>query len=370
MRTSIEESDYKYRVAGYLEELARAITTFKFIRNPALHLQKSDGLVTGYLDARTRHFRILRLQYSALIVFKLLITAAMLIIGAVLLINNLLSIGQFIAAEIVILMVTGSVEKLIINLDNVYDVLTSVEKISKVTDKPLEQNGDAELKGKGGLSILAKGLSFSYAISEPPVLDDVSFEIKSGEKVALTGEFGAGKSTLLRIISGIYPDFKGSLQINGLPVGAYNGASLRSQTGIFLQHHPDIFEGSLYDNICLGSKDISQESLDDLAALVGLLPTIETLPDGYNMPLKAAGAGLSGRMLRKIQLMRALVHKPRLLLLEEPWLGLEHQYAQRIQDYLLQELTDATAIIVTSEAGFAARCTRTFQLRYGKLIIL
>jgi ABC-type bacteriocin/lantibiotic exporter with double-glycine peptidase domain len=369
MQTSIEESDYKYRVAGYLEELARVITTFKFSRSPALHLQKTDKYVTGYLSARTRHFRILRMQYSALIVFKLLITASMLIIGAWLLVNNLLTIGQFISSEIVILMVIASVEKLIVNLDNVYDVLTSVDKISKVTDKPQDAPGDVDLpETGGGLAVAVRNLSFGYKDAEP-ILEQISFNIEPGEKIALSGEFGTGKSTLLRILSGIYPDFTGSVQLSGIPVSNYNGVVMRSRIGIVLQQHPDIFEGTLYDNICLGQQGISPAQLAKLATLTGLLPVIEESKDGYRMQLKAAGEGLSGRMMRKILLMRALIHNPRLLLLEEPWLGLEAPYAQAIQEHILTGMRDTTAIIVTGERDFAERCNKIFTLKNGVLSI-
>lgn len=367
MQSSIEESDYKYKVAGYLEELARVITTFKFARSPHLHLQKTDNYVNGYLGARTRHFGILQFQYTTLIVFKLLITAAMLIIGAWLLVNSLLTVGQFISSEIVILMVIGSVEKLIVNLDNVYDVLTSVEKISKLTDKPQDEAGSAKVpQAGGGLSVNVKNLSFAFNHSEP-LLDKISFAVAPGQKVALMGEFGTGKSTLLRILSGIYQDFSGSVQLADLPLSAYEGVSLRSRIGIVLQQHPDIFEGTLYDNICLGCQDVDPATLMKLAALTGLLPLIEESKDGYNLPLRAAGEGLSGRMMRKILLMRALVHNPRLLLLEEPWLGLEPKYAEDIQDYIIHGMPETTVIIVTGERDFAQRCDKVFTLINGKL---
>jgi ABC-type bacteriocin/lantibiotic exporter with double-glycine peptidase domain len=369
MESSIEESDYKYKVAGYLEELARVITTFKFTRSPSLHLQKTDCYVSGYLRARTHHFGILRLQYTALIIFKLFITAFMLIIGAWLLINNLLTIGQFISSEIVILMVIASVEKLIVNLDNVYDVLTSVEKISKVTDKPLDAPGKALLpKAGGGLPITVRNLTFAYDTAEP-LLDKVTFTINAGQKVALMGDFGAGKSTLLHILAGIYPDFTGSVQIGDQAVSTYDGGSLRSRIGIILQQHPDIFEGTLYDNICLGCEDVSTAALTNLAELTGLQPLIEESKDGYNMPIHPAGKGLSGRMMRKILLMRALIHNPRLLLLEEPWLGMELQLVQGIQDYILHQMPDTTTIIVTGERNFAQRCDQVFTLNNGTLSI-
>ncbi|MBK7885694.1 MAG: ABC transporter ATP-binding protein [Chitinophagaceae bacterium] len=139
LETSIQESNYKYAVIGWLEEIARVVKSFKFSKNNTLHIGSTNKLVTGYLDRRTSHFKILLIQYWSLIAFKVLITAAMLIVGSILLVNQQLNIGQFIAAEIVLLMVITSVEKIIVNLDKVYDILTSVEKLATVIDKPIEK---------------------------------------------------------------------------------------------------------------------------------------------------------------------------------------------------------------------------------------
>ena len=137
METSLRASDYKFAVAGWLEEMARVLKSFKYSRNTNLNIEKADTLVSGYLESRTGHFRVLLFQYWTLIILKIVITAVMLIVGSLLLVDQQLNIGQFIAAEIVILMVIASVEKLITNLDIVYDVLTAVEKLGKVTDLPL-----------------------------------------------------------------------------------------------------------------------------------------------------------------------------------------------------------------------------------------
>ena len=108
---SITESDFKYRVAAWMQEVARAFKSFKVSGMNNLHLKKTDEYVEGYLESKTAHFNILTYQYWSLIIFKLLISASMLIIGAILLVNQQLNVGQFIAAEIVILLVLNAVEK-------------------------------------------------------------------------------------------------------------------------------------------------------------------------------------------------------------------------------------------------------------------
>ncbi len=226
METSIQESDYKYKVAGWLEELARVVKSFKFSKGTLLNMKQTDKLVTGYLQARTSHFRILIFQYWTLIGFKVLITAAMLIVGSYLLINQQLNIGQFIAAEIVILLVLNSVEKLIIHLDKVYDVLTSVEKLSKVIDQPVDEDGGIYLPRKSsGISINVQQLSFTYDRNE--ILKNISFTAAPGQKIAIMGDEGSGKSTLLRVISGAYAEFQGSIMVDNVPIRNYNTDSFR-----------------------------------------------------------------------------------------------------------------------------------------------
>jgi ABC-type bacteriocin/lantibiotic exporter with double-glycine peptidase domain len=365
LETSIKESDYKYKVAGYLQELARVITTLKFSRNNAMHIHKTDEYVVGYLESRTAHFKILLFQYWTLIGFKVVITSAMLIIGGFLLVNQQLNIGQFIAAEIVILMVIGSVEKLIINLDKVYDVLTSVEKITKVLEKPKEQAGDLILDDNEAVSIRAQNLSFEYKTGKQ-TLADLSFNINAGEIVCVQGSYTSGKSTLLRLLTGAFSNFTGSLLINNIPINNYEVSSLRTNTGIMLQMQ-DIFQGTLKANICMGEDNITYQEMDRLAEIVGLKPYIDMQREGYNLELQPAGQHLSGRIVKKILLMRALIHRPKLLLLEEPWLGLEEPYVDQIQDYLLHKLPGTTMLIVSNDEEFSKRCDKIIVLDNGNI---
>ena len=219
LSTSLDESERKYEVAGWLQEIARVLKSFQFSRGSSLPVDKTDELVTDYLHVRTSHFRILLMQYWSLIGFKIIITAGMLIVGAFLLVSNEINVGQFAAAEIVILLVLASVEKLIRSLDKIYDILTSVEKLGKVIDKPLEAEGSLRPdEQQKGLAVSVNDLSFSYN-NEKLILQQVSFDMQSGEKVCITGSDGSGKSTLLKLLTGAYTDFRGRISINNIPIG-------------------------------------------------------------------------------------------------------------------------------------------------------
>ena len=330
-------------------------------------MRKADDEVSNYLDARNKHFQVLLFQFNILVIFKTLITAAMLIVGTLLMVNQQLTVGQFIAGEIVILLVLNSVEKLIINLSSVYDTLTAVEKISEITDKPVEQNGSILLETTDkGLAIEMKDLSFSYN-GEKNILNNISFKIKANEKVCIVGKDSSGKSTLLKLMTGAYPDFTGAFLLNNVPVGNYHLDSLRAQTGVLLSQQ-DIFQGTLWENIALGNEKINIETVKELTAKTGLADYIATLKNGYDTLLDPTGKRLPRSVVHKILLVRALASNPRLLLLEEPWMNFQHNHRQQIIELLLN-LKNTTVVVVSSDEDFAKQCTTQIEMdENGSLI--
>lgn len=367
LQTSIDESTYKYKVAGWLEETARVIKSIKLSKSNNLHLEKTDEQVTNYLNCRNQHFSILLFQYNVLVLFKTVITAAMLIVGTLLLVNQQLNIGQFIAAEIVILLVLSSVEKLIMNLGTVYDTLTAVEKLSNLTDMPAEENGTIHLSDTGkGLKVEMKNLSFGYN-DKTDVLHNISLKINSGEKICITGKDSSGKSTLLRLMAGAFTDFKGAMLVNDVPLGNYDLTSLRSQIGVLLNQQ-DIFHGTLWENISLGNAALSMESVIEYAGKVGLNDFTATLKNGYDTMLDPTGKRLPRNVIHKILLVRALVSQPKLMLLEEPWLNIENGYRQQIIE-LLNELKNTTLVVVSNDDLFARQCDKIITINQGKTVV-
>jgi ABC-type bacteriocin/lantibiotic exporter with double-glycine peptidase domain len=350
IETSIEESNYKYEVAGFFGEIARTIKTFKFSQGSDLNLKRTDSSVMGYLTARTNHFYVLLFQYKSLLFFKIALTTLMLTLGSYLLINQQLNIGEFVAAEIVIMLVIGAVEKLITSLDSAYDVITGLEKLGTVTDSPIDSSGDLELKTQTGLEIEMKNFSFEFE-TDKPVLDSLNLHIEAGDKIQITGPGGSGKSIFMRILTGNYPDFKGTLLINKVPIKNYSLDSLRKQTGILLQAQ-EIFDGTVWENISLGNKDINPSLILETANNLGFADFLNHFPQGFDTEIEPLGKRTPQTIIKKILLLRALCGDKRLLLLENPWNGLDAALAENLRDYLLNK-SDVTVIISTNESiGF------------------
>lgn len=360
LETSLQKSKFKYKVAAWLEEMARVIKSTKLVKQNDLQLQKTDEQVSNYLIARNNHFRVLLFQFNVLVVFKTVITAAMLIVGTMLMVNQQLTVGQFIAAEIVILLVLNSVEKLIINLGSVYDTLTAVEKASEITDKPVEKNGTLMLSdASNGVKLEMKDVSFSYT-GETDILQNISLKINPNEKVCISGKDSSGKSTLLKLMTGSYTDFNGSILIDDVPLGNYNLSSLRAQTGV-LMNQQDIFQGTLLENIALGNPAITIDVVKEYAARTGLHDFIAAQKDGYDTLLDPTGKRLPRNVVHRILLVRALVSKPRLLLLEEPWMNMSREHRSQILQ-LLNEIKNTTLVVVTNDQEFIQQCDQVIVM--------
>lgn len=367
LRTSIIESKRKYEVAHWLEEVARTMETFKLAGTSPLPLSKTDDLVEDYLTARKSHFKILLTQYINLVGFKVIIATGLLLIGGLLVINQQMNIGQFVASEIIIILVLSSVEKLILSMETIYDVLTAIEKIGHVMDIPLERDKGTNhemIKGDG-ISIHLKDLSFKFSDSNEEALKDIQMSIKPGEKICLTGFEGSGKTILLQIIAGLYQDYTGSLSYNGIPLGNWRVEDLRSAIGDSLDKE-DIFKGSLEENISLNKPDISTEQVQQAATIVGLTSFIESLSEGYNTPLIPEGKNLSKSIRLKIALARGIAGNPKLILLEENFNQLNHTDKEQLLEHLLQK--KCTLIAVSNDPAVASRFDKVALMEDGKLI--
>ena len=299
------------------------------------------------------------LQYKVLIGLKVVITAAMLVVGCLLLLDQQINIGQFVAAEIVIFIVLNAVEKLIVNLDSVYSTLTSVEKINKLLDKPAEKEGTFTVDHKSSFSVAFRDVSFAYQ-EDRPILKNISFDVRPGQKVAITGKDGSGKSTILKLLTGSYPEFTGSILINDVPIGNYNLEYLRSHTGIVLSQQ-DLFAGTVWENIALGDDEADKNYIAEIVQQINLAGYVSNMKEGYDTLLDPTGKRLPKNVAQKILLARALAHKPSLLLLEEPWLGINQTVKQQIQHLLLNDVS-ATIIVVTNDPEFIRQADQVIAI--------
>jgi ABC-type multidrug transport system fused ATPase/permease subunit len=201
-----------------------------------------------------------------------------------------------------------------------------------------------------GASAVIKNFTFEFEPGKP-VLEAINLHINSGEKIQLNGPDGSGKSIFLRILTGNYKDFRGTLLINQVPIKNYSLASLRKQTGVLLQGQ-EIFSGTVYENISLGRKEVTPAIILDTANQLGMSDFLNHFSLGFDSYIEPNGKKSPQSIIKKILLLRALCGEKRLLLLENPWDGLDGELAEKLREFLLTK-SDATVIISTNESeGF------------------
>jgi ABC-type bacteriocin/lantibiotic exporter with double-glycine peptidase domain len=308
-------------------------------------------------------------QYVLMILFKVLIAAGLLIAGSILVIQQQMNIGQFVAAEIIILLVLSSVEKLVLSLETIYDVLTSLEKVGQVTDLSLELDQGTQkldIDCDTGMKVELTKVSFSYPEQERSILDNVSMTIQSGESVLVFGGNDSGKTTLLYVMAGLYKLQKGSVSYNEIPYGNYNPNQLRSHIGEFLNDE-SLFEGSIMENITMGRERATFENVKWAIEKVGLTNFIKTLPYGYETMVLAQGKQFSKGVVTKIILARSIADKPKLLLIEDRFSALEPKERDEIFDFLTQKDQPWTLVVSTKEMRLAEKVDRVFEINNGTI---
>ncbi|MUP46967.1 ABC transporter ATP-binding protein [Gramella sp. BOM4] len=366
LNTSMKESKMKYKIAHWIQEVARTLISFKVSGSTSLAVDKSDKLVSNYLDARESHFQILKLQFILMIIFKVLITAGLLVIGGLLVLNQQMNIGQFVAAEIIILLIISSVEKMIIGLENLYDMLTSLEKLGEVVDKELEVfKGDHSFEGNQKMDIELKNVGF-VATDGTEILKNVNLKINTGEKIILEGPNGAGKSTLLKLIAGLLEPTSGKIFVNGISIQHIDLNYYRSLVGQSLTEESP-FEGTLLENLTFGNENITQKEIFEVLEKVGLDSFVRQQPKGLNAMIFPEGRQLAFTTSKKIVLARSIIKDPKLLVLNEPLNQVDEGEATKIMEHLFDEKFSYSLIVSSHNKLWRKYCNRRIRINNGEL---
>ena len=368
LQSSIKESKFKYKVVYWLEEIARALNSFKLSGNTALPTRKTELNVNNYLINRKVHFRVLVNQYVYIVLFKAVITGGLLIIGTSLVIDRQITLGQFVASEVIIILILNSVEKIITYMDVVYDMLTAVDKISQVTDLPLEKIGGIDLSQeelKKGFSIKMRDLSYTYPGSKKPAIHGINSGFACGEKVCISGGNDSGKTTLTNTIAGINQAYQGALTINDYSLRDLDLTNLRDKVAKNVSQE-DIFEGTLLDNIMVGKPDVSTRDAVDAVQKVGLDEKINMLPDGLNTHILSGGKGFSSSFVHKLILARCLVKRPRLLILNDFFGSFQRSEKEHLIK-LVTEAAECTLVAVSNDPLVMAACDRMIVMEGGTI---
>ncbi|MES2389359.1 MAG: ABC transporter ATP-binding protein [Bacteroidota bacterium] len=363
---SLIESGYKYRLVHWLQEIARAHSTFKMSGNAA-GLEKTDTYTTHYLEARNRHFKILIIQYMSFVGFKSLITAALLIVGCILLVNKQINLGQFVASEIIIILIMNAVEKVMTQLDSVYDLLTGAEKLSHVTSMPIQTFGTLSMEPNNNATVPAlrvRDLHYMPPGSNRFVFKGVSFDVMRGQHACIISESSQARNHLVSLLMGMAQHYEGSIAVDGLSMRDIKEESLYS----FLAGNNDqeLFSGSILDNVRPGRGQVSLPQITSALSIAGLDNFLHTQSHGLSTQLKGS-VWIPKAVAEKLVLARCIAARPRLLILVDPLVHVANNERDEILQRTLDELKGATVLFICKDDMSCAGNGPRWKFADGKL---
>jgi ABC-type bacteriocin/lantibiotic exporter with double-glycine peptidase domain len=280
-----------------------------------------------------------------------------------------MNIGQFVAAEIIILLVINSVEKIIIGLETFYDVLTAVEKIGQVTDLGLEEETKEPYNNcYANISLETENLTFRFPDAKQNTLKAIDLKINQGERIFVDGTNGSGKTTLIRILSGLLQPTSGSFYINDDTFKKINLKQYRAQIGSII-YGETLFEGSILDNITFKDSSITQENLKWAINGVQLAGFIKSLPEGLDTIVFPEGKQLSSSNIQKILLARSIIHKPRILFYEDPTDKMDKDVSNEVIDFITAKEHFWTIIISSKNPYWKDKSNRIITMQNGKILL-
>lgn len=358
VRSAVKESKHKYFMASWLEDIAACPIVFRTSGGTALALERADRLVHEYLEARQKHFSILMRQILFALGLQAAASTGLLGIGGWLVISGQLTLGQLVAAELIVTMIVGALAKLGKHMESFYDLLASVDKLGALFDIPTEHHdGIMNIASDGPIQVAAFDLQYGSRARQP-----TCFVVERGDSCALFGASGSGKSTVLDMIYGLRTPTNGHVTIEDFDPQDLRPDILRSY--VTLVRGAEIFHGTLEENVHLHRPDVTSADVRHALEAVGLYDRVLQLPDGFDTRLHGDGVPLSSSQQNLLCLARAIAGRPRLLMIDGILDGLSDEELETAKSVLLDEERTWTLLIATGRKAIADACAHTVDMKY------
>jgi ATP-binding cassette subfamily C protein LapB len=289
--------------------------------------------------------------------------------GVYLIVDGQISQGALIGAVILGGRTMGPLSQLANTLSRVNGAITAYKNLASLIGKKFKSASDLSpisrpvFKGE----IEFKNVSYTFEGAGQATLNDVSFKIPAGQKVALVGKMGSGKSTLSRLIAGILEPSSGAILIDGVDVRQIDNADIRKNIGVMLQDSW-LFSGTIRENIQMGFNEYDDEHLLNICKVAGVDDFVGSQPKGYDLEVRERGIGLSGGQRQTINLARSLLHNPQILLLDEPTSSMDQGTEKKVIESLEKFSLEKTMMIVTHRNPILSMVDRVFVIENGKII--
>ena len=289
-------------------------------------------------------------------------------VGAVLVTTGEFGYGAIIACTILsgkALAPFAQLTQILVRLNQIgvsYGALSDL--MGQPVEHPEEKSFLPRRKFKGDVEL--RDVTFSYPDQQSPVIQNVSFKVEAGERVAILGHIGSGKTTIGRLLAGLYEPQDGKILVDNIDIKQIAPADLRENLGISMQ---DVWlmSSTLESNISLGAVEVSTEDVLRAAKIAGVSDFADKHPDGFKMLMKERGESLSGGQRQAVSLARSLARRPQIIILDEPTSSMDSRSEQLFVKRFKEELPDATLILITHRTSLLSLVDRVIIMENGRV---
>ncbi|HEY6881955.1 MAG TPA: ABC transporter ATP-binding protein [Polyangiales bacterium] len=363
--TAIAESSAKYELASFLSEVERAPLAFRDDIGERFAHGRLDALTGAYLSARSSHYRVVLRQLIGALGTQALASATLLGLGGFLVISGELTLGQLVAAELIVTAVVSALSDLGKHLETYYDLVAGVYKLDQALDLPIEREreepGSLDVaSGPAALSLLDVRLSLGTRM----LLDRASFTLPRGARALLFGPPESGKTSVLELLYGLRRASSGVVLLDGVDTHELDRAALRRRVAVVLG--PELIPGTITENVRLGNPALSSGAVRAVLEQLGLLAELAHLPDGLDTRIGKGGCTLSYSQALRITLARAMARSPGLLAVDADFASMAHSAVEVVLRALTRPDAPWTLIVVGDTSVLRALSTHELHLADGR----
>ena len=366
LKADMDMSHAKYDTLHWFQEIAYNLLHFKSTDSQALLIKKTDQLLDNYVGVRRTRFGILIRQYLGSLGWQAIVHSGLIATAGWLLGIGQLTLGQFVAAEVVVSGILSSFDGVVKRMGHIYYFLTALTELSFLFSLPKDQDA-ATLSiplpdpTVHGIRVTCKDLTFAPA-GGPPVFEHFNLEVTPGEKIGIYADTTMAKTALARVLGGLESPTAGVIRYNGVDLRHLNLDSVNRFRGFILDSQLSLFEGTLEENILLGREYIPYSDVRWALRFTELEEEVDALPHGLKTHVRSAGKIFAPTHIVRILVARAILGRPQLLIFE----GILHNMHPAMRETILRRLCSKeepwSVIFVSNDPNLTPHVDRRIML--------
>ena len=367
MGVSLRVKEAEAEMTTEVEEQLGGIRVVKAFGNEELASTKVESAISNIYDTSLEYLNLRTRFVPMFELIPMVITLLVLLLGGYLSINDFITLGDFIAFTQYVFLLLWPLRITAWFLSEIPSSVSAGTRILELLDEEptiIDENSDGHFPEDGDGSLKLTNVNFKYGSEN--IFKDLSFEIEGKKTVAIVGSTGSGKSTLAYLLPRLYDIESGSIEVDGVNINDVKLSELRSEVSLAFEES-FLFSNSARDNISLGTDKASDEDVEDAANIARAHEFISQLPESYETKVGERGYGLSGGQRQRIALARAILRKPRILILDDALSAVDASTEEEIRNELKNVMSNMTTLIITNRVPTIELCDEVVFIEDGKV---